>query len=253
MDTFKRLRLYNLLMGAFHLVQGVLILLLSNDFSLPVTTNYLKFNPGTRTLEPLPETAADLTIAPLVAGFFFLSSLAHLLLTLPSVYEWYVKNLKKGINYARWWEYSLSSSVMIVIIAMLVGVYDLSTLILMFSINAIMIMCGLIMEVHNQTTKKTNWISFIVGCFAGAMPWVVVALYLFGSVEGEFGPPDFVYWIFFSIFLFFNSFALNMYLQYKKVGKWSDYLWGEKMYIVLSLLAKSALAWQVFAGTLRPV
>jgi len=44
-----------------------------------------------------------------------------------------------------------------------------------------------------------------------------------------------------------------MILQYKKIGKWRDYLYGERMYIVLSLIAKSALAWQVFAGTLRPV
>ena len=142
---------------------------------------------------------------------------------------------------------------MIVLISMLVGVYDLSTLILLFSINAMMIFCGLIMEVHNQTTKKTNWISYIFGCFAGIIPWVVIALYLFGSGEGEYRAPDFVYWIFFSIFLFFNSFSLNMYLQYKKIGKWKDYTYGEKMYILLSLLAKSALAWQIFAGTLRPV
>jgi hypothetical protein len=43
-----------------------------------------------------------------------------------------------------------------------------------------------------------------------------------------------------------------MYLQYKRIGKWADYLYGERMYIWLSLIAKSLLAWQVFAGTLRP-
>jgi hypothetical protein len=42
-----------------------------------------------------------------------------------------------------------------------------------------------------------------------------------------------------------------MVLQYKKVRKWKDYLYGERFYIVLSLVAKSLLAWQVFAGTLR--
>jgi len=36
------------------------------------------------------------------------------------------------------------------------------------------------------------------------------------------------------------------------VGKWAEYLRGERAYIVLSLVAKSALAWQVFAGTLVP-
>jgi hypothetical protein len=62
--------------------------------------------------------------------------------------------------------------------------------------------------------------------------------------------PAFVYAIVFSIFIFFNIFALVQFLQYKKVGKWSDYLLGEKTYITLSLIAKSALAWQVFVGTL---
>jgi hypothetical protein len=41
-----------------------------------------------------------------------------------------------------------------------------------------------------------------------------------------------------------------MVLQYKKIGKWSDYVYGESTYVLLSLVAKSLLAWQVFAGTL---
>jgi len=50
--------------------------------------------------------------------------------------------------------------------------------------------------------------------------------------------------------VFFNSFAVNMVLQYRQVGKWRDYLFGEVAYVFLSLVAKSLLAWQVFAGTL---
>lgn len=69
---------------------------------------------------------------------------------------------------------------------------------------------------------------------------------------GETSAPAFVYGVVFSIFLFFNSFALVQWLQYKKVGKWSDYLRGERTYITLSLVAKSALAWQIFANTLIP-
>ncbi|MBN2100709.1 heliorhodopsin HeR [Candidatus Dojkabacteria bacterium] len=248
----KKLRTYNLIMGFFHLIQAGLMIALSNDFALPVTTRYLRFNIQTQSLQPKSEEIATLKIGPLVALFLLMSAMAHFLLTIPRIYNWYTKNLKKGINYARWYEYSLSSSVMIVVIAMLTGVYDLSSLILMFSINAMMIFCGLMMERHNQNTKKTDWVPYVFGCFAGAVPWVVIALYLFGSADGENRAPDFVYYIFFSIFLFFNSFAVNMFLQYKKVGKWKDYLFGEKVYILLSLLAKSLLAWQVFGGTLRP-
>jgi hypothetical protein len=56
-----------------------------------------------------------------------------------------------------------------------------------------------------------------------------------------------------TIFVFFNIFAVNIMLQYMKVGPWKDYLFGEWMYIVLSLFAKTALAWQIWLGTLAPI
>ena len=240
-------------MAVLHAVQGTLMLVLSRDFSLPVTTSYVEYDPFAGQLAAETVTKFEFAIGPLIAGFLFLSSIAHLAVSLPGIYEWYRENLKKGLNVARWVEYSASSSLMIIVIAMLVGVYDFSSLILLFSLNAMMILFGWVMEVHNQTTEKTNWLSYWFGVIAGAVPWIVVALYLFNAGEGEFRAPAFVYWIYFSIFLFFNVFAINMVLQYKKVGKWQDYLYGERAYIVLSLVAKSLLAWQVWAGTLRPV
>jgi len=53
-----------------------------------------------------------------------------------------------------------------------------------------------------------------------------------------------------SLFLLFNSFALVQWKQYQAKGKWANYLYGERAYIVLSLVAKSALAWQIFSGAL---
>jgi hypothetical protein len=189
----------------------------------------------------------------MVAVFLFLSALAHLLISLPGINDWYNRNLGKGINYARWIEYAFSSSIMILVIAMLVGIYDIASLLLIFFLNAMMILFGWMMELHNQSTQKTNWTSFYFGCIAGIVTWISIAIYLFGAGGGDNKAPNFVYWIYFSIFLFFNSFAINQVLQYKKVGKWSDYLYGERAYIILSLIAKSLLAWQVFAGTLRPM
>ncbi|MFA6908281.1 MAG: heliorhodopsin HeR [Patescibacteria group bacterium] len=250
---FTSLRRFNIVMACLHFAQGVLMLVLSSDFSLPVTTAFLKFNTVAWALEPDLQTAFTIPVGSLVAIFLFLSALAHLIVSLPTGYAWYVRNLQKGVNFARWIEYAFSSSVMMVVISMLVGVYDLGSLLLVFFINAGMILFGWIMELHNQTTKKTDWTSYIFGCIMGAIPWVIVAINLFSAGEGDNKAPTFVYWIFFSIFLFFNVFAINMILQYKKVGKWSDYLYGERAYIILSLVAKSLLAWQVFAGTLRPV
>lgn len=248
---FKKLRTFNGIMGVFHLIQGIIMLILSNDFSLPVTRGFLEFDTLTNTLEPSTVTMFKLRIGPIVASFLFVSAIAHFLIA-TILYEKYVTNLKKGINKYRWYEYSISASVMIWVIAMLTGIYDIGTLLLIFFINAMMILFGLRMEVHNQYTEKTDWTPFIYGCIAGLIPWIVIAIHLFGAGGGDGGPPDFVYYIYLSIAIFFNCFAINMILQYKKVGKWKDYLYGERMYVILSLVAKSALAWQVFAGTLRP-
>lgn len=245
------LRKLNLYAGLLHLGQGVAVLLLSKDFLLPISGSYLNFNPATQTLEPTTKTLFDVSLPLLVAAFFFLSAVAHF--TIVTLYHrLYVRNLAKGINKARWIEYSLSASVMIVAISLLVGIYDIMSVVMLFALTAIMNLMGLVMEVHNQTTKKTSWLSYWIGCLAGAVPWVVIAFYLWLGADSGSKAPDFVYWIFVSIFLFFNCFALNMVLQYKKIGPWKEYLYGERAYIILSLVAKSLLAWQVFAGTLRP-
>jgi hypothetical protein len=107
------------------------------------------------------------------------------------------------------------------------------------------------MELHNQTTEKISWTAFVMGCFAGGVTWVIVIWYFIGAVltSDAGNVPGFVYGIIASLFVFFNVFAVNMFLQYKRVGPWRDYLFGERGYILLSLFAKSALAWQVFWGT----
>jgi hypothetical protein len=249
-QAFRKLRVYNLVMGSFHLAQSILILFLSNSFSLPVTTNFIGGGPGGITFKP-PEVLFDLPVGPMVAIFLLLSATAHFLLSLPGIFEWYKTNLSKGINYARWYEYALSSSIMIVLIAMLSGIYDVATLIAIFGANAAMNLFGLMMELHNQTTSKTNWLSYTFGCFAGFIPWVAISIYFFGAIsQASENIPTFVYFILPTLFVFFFSFALNMWLQYKKSGKWRDYLFGERVYVFLSLTAKTALAWQVFGGAL---
>lgn len=253
-SKFRGLRKFNAVMGFFHLIQSILMLVLSNNFTLPLTASYLKYDVALQKLAVSTTTVADIRLGPLVAVFLLASAIAHFSLASPGGYSWYVKNLKKHINYARWYEYAVSSSIMIVVISMLVGIYDLGALLPLFALNACMNLFGLMMELHNQTTTKTNWTSYFYGVFAGFIPWVVIGIYLGGAgLASGGGVPTFVYYIFGSIAFFFNIFAVNMILQYKQVGKWKDYLYGERVYIILSLVAKTLLAWQVFFGTLRPV
>jgi hypothetical protein len=53
-------------------------------------------------------------------------------------------------------------------------------------------------------------------------------------------------------FVAFNTFLINMILQYKQIGKWKDYLYGERVYIILSLAAKSFPVWLVLFGVMQP-
>ncbi len=247
---FRNLRVWNLGVGLAHAVQAALILFLANDFAIDVLAAFQDGPPGTA--PAAPEKVFEIRYGWFVALFLGLAAVDHLLMASPGVRGWYERNLRRGINYARWIEYSVSASIMIVLIAMLPGITDVFALLGLFAINAAMILFGLLMERHNEgrATGEVDWLPFWFGSLAGAIPWIAIGWALAGAEAGPGSVPGFVYGIFVSLFLFFNSFAINMWLQYRGVGKWRDYLFGEKAYLVLSLGAKSALAWQVFSGTL---
>lgn len=247
---YRRLRTWNLVMAGLHAVQGLLMLVLAESIRWPVTRTRYDFEPVTETIEPITVDWIELELAVLVALFLFLSAVAHLLIgTL--LYRRYVYHLARGINPYRWYEYTISASVMIVVIAMLAGIWDLGTLVALFALVAVMNLMGLLMERHNLSLDTTDWTAFNVGVLAGIVPWIVIGISLVGSVVASGGDvPDFVIYIFVSLFVFFNLFAVNMILQYREWSYWEDYLFGERMYILLSLVAKSALAWQVYFGTL---
>jgi len=253
-----RLRSFNLFMGGLHFAQALFILFLARNTEAPrtVTSSYLAPAEGSVgnevNLEVFTRDLFTVNFVWFSVGFLLLSATFHLLIS-TVYYKKYSSDLQKGMNRMRWFEYSLSASWMMVAIMMLAGNFDFGVLLSIFVLTAIMNLMGYIMEVHNQTTKETNWSSYWIGVLAAVVPWIVIGLQLWSSETSSNGDvPTFVYGIFFSIFLFFNCFAINMVLQYKEVGKWSDYLYGERVYIILSLVAKSALAWQIYAGTLQP-
>jgi hypothetical protein len=254
---FGYLKRFNFSMGLLHLIQGILMLFFAltidriSAFRTPVWSYFLTFDTEQMRLITSPEKLGEVPFAIFVSFFLFLSALAHFIITMPRANSIYNHDLKKGINKFRWHEYSISSSLMIILIAMLLGVYDIGALIVIFILNASMNWFGLLMEEINQYTEKTRWSPFVFGCFAGIGPWIVIFLHALGNADPA-EVPWFVYAILGTYFVFFNLFPINMVLQYKKVGKWKDYLYGERGYIILSLVAKSVLAWLVFFGVMQP-
>jgi len=258
--TFEGLRKLNIAAGSLHLVQGLLMVFLGYllTWDRDIYTFYLKFrvlslNPPSFQVLPNPEVVFTVSyLGVILASFLLISAAAHFIIAFLRN-ESYIENLKRGMNPYRWYEYALSSSIMIVILATFVGVWDLWSLVMIFVLNASMIMFGYLMEKINQYTENIDWSPYILGCISGFTPWIVIAAYFIAALgSAETQPPSFVYLALLIYFVMFNTFSINMLLQYRGVGRWKDYLYGERVYIILSLAAKTILAWLVFIGVFSP-
>lgn len=243
---YRKLRRFNVCVGLLLGAEALYMLLASNDLALPIGASYLTTDPVAATKPILPQNVLSLQIGPTVAVFLALAAVDHLVVAAPRVHSWYEAQLRRRSNYARWIEYSISASIMIVLIGLFVGIRDLAAVIAIFAANTAMILFGLLME-RQQRPGSADWSAYWFGALVGFVPWALIAVY----VSKPPAVPAFVYGIVVVQFVLFFSFAINMALQYAGVGRWRDYLYGEVVYIVLSLTAKSLLAWLIFANVLR--
>lgn len=284
---YKNLRKWNLFMGILHFIQGLFMVFLSKETLVDIQLWLPKIDITRRASALEPEKWYSVNLGYTISAFLFASAIAHFITILPNIHEWYLKNLKYKINLIRWYEYAISSSIMVYVIAIQTGMRDGLAILSLVGLNAAMNLFGAAMEMHNSALRqlsilkqegksdiemvttdldddknfKPNWSSFIYGCFAGILPWVVMGVYFFTTLNRLGNVEELpqrvkdvlntVRFIFPALFIFFNLFAINMILQYKKVGPWKKYLFGEKAYIILSLVAKSFLAWFIWGGTLR--
>ena len=259
-EKSRSLRRWNRFLTFAHFGQFLLMIAVSSTAVL--------FEPVVPTVKPIIENGTfagveqtsvvlfSIPLAYLIASFFLMSAIAH------ASAGWLVRGryeawLARGMNPLRWVEYAFSSTVMIVAIAYISYITDFPALIAIAGCNVAMNLFGWSMEAANEGRDKPDWKHFIFGCIAGIVPWIAIfsILWAYGAQEGlpaDAGIPAFVYIIIASLFVAFNIFAITMVLQYRKVGRWREYLYGEKTYMILSLVAKSLLAWQVWSGTLRP-
>jgi hypothetical protein len=254
-EQIARLRNYNVIAGFLHLIQaaglGFVLTLLENQILFPATIDYPTGPPGFN-LPAERVVLFEVNIGAGVVGFLLLSAIFHFIISSPWFFGRYSAGLKLNHNYFRWVEYSLSSSVMIWLIAQLTGVSDFAALAGIFAVNASMIFFGALQEKY-ETPGNGKGLPFIFGSMTGIVPWLIIVLYTIqpGSTNAA-EVPGFVYGIIVALFIFFNTFAFNQAFQYKKIGPWKNYLYGEATYITLSLVAKSLLAWQVFSGAIIP-
>jgi Heliorhodopsin len=243
-ERLKGLRSWNLVLTVFHLAQAVAIAVLTGTFAITVTSSFPEGPPGSAA--PAPTKLFNVPIGAAIAVFLSLAALDHLLTAtvFRNVYE---RDLRGGINRFRWIEYSISATIMVVLIGFYSGITSINAVVGIIGANVAMILFGWLQERMNPPGRTTTtMLPFWFGTIAGLAPWIAIAINVIGSKT----VPGFVYGIVFTEAVFFFSFALNQWLQYRAKGKWADYAFGEKTYLVLSLVAKSLLAWQIFGGSL---
>ncbi len=243
-ERLAGLRRWNLGLTLLHLLQATAIVLLAGSFSITVTSSSVPGPPGTAA--PAPEALFDVPIGWAVASFLTLAAVDHLLTA--TVYRGiYERDLRRGINRFRWLEYALSATLMVLLIGFYSGITSINAVIAVVGANVGMILFGWLEEVMNPPGRaRTRMLPFWFGALVGVTPWVSIA---YNIVVAE-AVPGFVYGIVLVQAVLFFSFGLNQWLQYRGVGRWSVYAYGEKAYLVLSLVAKSLLAWQIFTGSL---
>lgn len=189
----------------------------------------------------------------------------------------------------RWFEYAISSSIMITLIATFFGIYDGISLFCIFVLNAVMNLCGYIMELNHARSKVSSddneeeeiplqplsissnrrsrppvvrsyqmdpmpldWSPFYVGTLAGIAPWIAIFMSLLSSPAQD-RIPTIVYGALLSYLILFALFPINMVLQYKQIGWWKpSYVRGEIVYCILSLVAKTLLGWLLAGALLQP-
>jgi hypothetical protein len=243
-ERLKGLRSWNLALTLLHLGQAVAIAVMTGSFAISVTSAFPEGPPGSRL--PAAKELFKVAIGPAIAIFLALAALDHLL-TATALRGTYEADLRRGINRFRWIEYSVSATLMVVLISFYSGITNIDAIVAIIGANVAMILFGWLQERMNPPGRTTTtMMPFWFGTIAGLAPWVAIWINVIGSKT----VPGFVYGIVITELVFFFSFALNQWLQYRSIGKWADYAFGEKTYLVLSLVAKSLLAWQIYGGSL---
>lgn len=109
---------------------------------------------------------------------------------------------------------------------------------------------GLVMETANVNKAPDDimWEAFWFGCFAGIVPWVLI-IATCATTPGVSNYPGWMFLILGLTALMFIVIGTHMWLKFKQMGWWKDswwgypnggYLFGEKVYLLCSVVAKSS-------------
>lgn len=255
--TTATLYAWNKWLALLYGAQAVAIVIAGAAYSLPVTANFLTKDTFASKAGESPVLAQatrhlfDVNLLYLVAAILLVAAVTHGLLA-TVLRKRYELGLAAQVNRARWAGFGLVSALSIVTVGLISGINDVSLLGTLVALVILGGLSGLAIEVYSQGATRRR-LAYTICWIAAVVPWVVVGMYLLGAnIWGSGNIPAYVYGIYGSMTVLLLGIALSMYFQYKKRGKWADYLYADRAFTILTFVTLSALVWQVFAGVLLP-
>lgn len=238
-------------------LEAVAILLLGRTRDLAVTANYSAIDPlqsqvaGHGVLVPAVSHLFDINLAFAVAAFLLLAAVIQALAA--SVWRpFYDQNMRRQTNPLRWLEFALCGGLMVVAIGLVAGITNGTELLMLFGLAIIggLLTCTIERSGVSKKLSVANWLVAGVAVAAVILPCLAIGLQLmWGGIFGD-RATWFVYSAFATILIFYGGQALNLWLQQSGRGRWANYAHAERLYLILGLATESALAWQIFVGTL---
>ncbi len=254
----QKLRSLNFFVAFASVLQAGLILFLSKAFggihsvfaSFPTNDSLATASSGQAQIVTGAHRLFDVHLSWLIAAFLIVTAVMHLALA-TILRKRYEREVAVRVNRVRWATYAISGSLLLVTIALAAGVSDLVTLLAIVGFNVIAALVALSREHYTQNGERTRLV-YGIGAIAAGAPFVIFLLNILGTHQyGEGGTPKYVYWLYFTGFVIVSALARNLIQQTRVRGRWIDYIYAERVYIWLSLIGSSAVAWEIYSAVLK--
>ena len=254
-NKFNLLSRLNMTLAVVYAAQAVAILILGKAVTLPVVSHYLTTDTlasqaaGHKVLALAVRHLFDIDIRYLIVAFLAVSAVIQLLIATVGRKS-YEDNLQKHVNPLRWLDFGISTGIMFLLIGLLNGIYDASSLMMIFVLVVLLYFMAYLGESKISKLRDRMQILLAIS-LAGVAVWFTVAVYLKSALFYGAGLSHYVYWLDGSILVITFCLAINKLQSFRAKGKWADYLFSERLFMFLSFVAKTGLTWLVFAGFLK--
>lgn len=250
-----RLRFFNRAVGILHLLQavglGAALFFIEEQVLYPVTRPYSPAPDSSRAEDGLSELfmvnlGLGLVLVLAISAFF------HLMIPTRFFFDRYARGLRLNRNNFRWAEYLFTASALVFFASLMSGISDVVSLVTIVALTLTMVAFGALQEKYEQPGSR-GFLPFSLASIFGLVPWIIIGTGFSASTSSSETVQIFASQAVATLFLFFLAFAFNQFFQFQRVGRWKDYIRGETVFILLSLLSKTVLVYLLADAVVVPL